>query len=728
MPIPSSPLPDSDDPVDGQSLLPWAESGCGWVHATAALVALILGVGTIVVWINPAYFTALNPGLLLMRLNTAVAMSAAGLSLGLFYRAVPGSNRERLAKAFAVFVVLVGGLTAAEDIFAVDLGIDLCFGGGTFAGDLASPLVRHIGRMSLNASLSFFCLGMAMVGLDASIRIPGRRPIYTAPLFTLLGALPTASALVGYLMGTQAFTGFLQSTTMLLHTAAGLMFLAAGIWATRPHRAPLSGVLSSGTGGFLLRWLTPGAAVLLLLQGWLITMGRNRGLVAPDEGTALMLYGSLVLLSYLILLASRAVAAQEAKARHAELAYRAQLVQAKDDAERANQAKDHFLAALSHELRTPLTPVLLSTTALRLDTRLPEDVHADLAMVERNVRLEARLIDDLLDLTRIAHGKLQLNNELCDVHSLLGHAIEIVRDDAHDKHIQIVVDLKAKFSSLSCDPARLQQVFWNVLKNAVKFTPGGGHIQVSTADSDSEGCLRVEVTDTGVGFVPETSERLFLAFEQGNFDTTRRFGGLGLGLSIVRAIVDLHGGVVSAKSAGIGHGAAFCIQLPGALKMPSNLSVDRQPRVSDPSCMGLRILLVDDHEATLTILAKLLRRNGHEVITQGNVTQAIAAVADQARQFDVLITDLGLPDGSGHELLTELRRVDPQLQGIALSGFGLQKDLERSKELGFRAHLVKPVLFRELSAVLAELTSEIQSGMDLEPGLTRHSTPENPSS
>lgn len=233
---------------------------------------------------------------------------------------------------------------------------------------------------------------------------------------------------------------------------------------------------------------------------------------------------------------------------------------AKDQAEAANRAKDEFLAALSHELRTPLTPVLMGIALLREDTRLPEDALADLEMMHRNICLEARLIDDLLDLTRISRRKLPLSLKPCDVHTLLHEAVEIVRSGIREKELALQLRLEADRSQIEGDPVRLQQVFWNILRNAVKFTPLGGRILVATSRTDS--ALVVAISDTGLGFAPELAEKIFAPFDQGDLAREHRFGGLGLGLAIARAIVELHQGTIAGASSGPGAGATFTVTLP----------------------------------------------------------------------------------------------------------------------------------------------------------------------
>ncbi len=381
------------------------------------------------------------------------------------------------------------------------------------------------------------------------------------------------------------------------------------------------------------------------------------------------------------------------------------LHEAKEKAEAASRAKDDFLAQLSHELRTPLTPVLMSATALRDDESLPAEVREQLAMIQRNVALEARLIDDLLDITRITRGKLAMREELCDLHSLLGNVVEIVREDAREKEIEISIELKAKRNHLVGDPARLQQVFWNLLRNAVKFTPARGHVRLVSHDSlyshsNGERPARrfcAIVSDTGIGFDPSAAERLFTPFSQ---EDNHGFGGLGLGLSIANAIVEMHGGELSAESAGINRGSAFTVELPDCIFMPKGAVQDVRHQAETASEPPLRLLLVEDHQATLQVLSRLLGNRGHRVVTASTVADARAAAAEF--DFDMVISDLGLPDGTGIELMAHLRDAHG-LRGIALSGYGMDEDLRRSKEAGFAAHLIKPVEASELHRVLRAL-------------------------
>jgi PAS domain S-box-containing protein len=383
---------------------------------------------------------------------------------------------------------------------------------------------------------------------------------------------------------------------------------------------------------------------------------------------------------------------------------------AKEQAERASRAKDEFLAALSHELRTPLTPVLLTTAVLRDDGRLPLDARDQLAMMKRNIELEARLIDDLLDHTRITHGKFALRMEPCDVHSLLALAVEMVRAEARTKHLAVEIDLLADQATVMGDPARLQQVFWNLLKNAVKFTPDSGHVIVRSQRLD--GKLAVEIVDTGVGIAPEAIGKIFLPFEQAaEVQKDRRFGGLGLGLSISKAILDQHGAEIEVESNGLGRGATFRVALPVtevSVPTPRKKMSDAGADIVGPhngeiARRQLRVLLVEDHEATIEVLRRLLVQVGHDVTSA--MTVASARQAAESARFDIVISDLGLPDGTGFQLMEELRDTY-SLRGIALSGYGMDEDLKRARSSGFAAHLIKPVDFDQLRQAISEVVGE----------------------
>jgi PAS domain S-box-containing protein len=409
-------------------------------------------------------------------------------------------------------------------------------------------------------------------------------------------------------------------------------------------------------------------------------------------------------------------------------ATRESLRQAKETAEAASTAKDQFIAALSHELRTPLTPVLGAISLLLADKSLPHETRDDLEMVRRNIELEARLIDDLLDVTRIARGKLELASEVTDVHALLDHALKICcGSNIAPRQLHIEYHPDAAEHHVWGDPVRLEQVFWNIIQNATKFTPKNGRITLRTYNSQTDpatetrgngemaaACpaslrrwvapsLVVEISDTGVGIEPELLPRLFSAFEQLNCWVTRRFGGLGLGLAISKAIVELHHGSIHARSPGPGQGATFIIQLPtvspALIYTHPPHRIDREP---PPPSRPLRILLVEDHADTAKTMAHLLQAEGHQVRIADTLASALQLAAQEA--FDLLISDLALPDGTGLDLMRHLHATRPDLKAIALSGHGSDEDLQRSREVGFAQHLLKPIDLHQLHAAISQVT------------------------
>jgi signal transduction histidine kinase/HAMP domain-containing protein/ActR/RegA family two-component response regulator len=359
---------------------------------------------------------------------------------------------------------------------------------------------------------------------------------------------------------------------------------------------------------------------------------------------------------------------------------------------RSNLAKDQFLAMLSHELRTPLTPVLAAALELENEPDVREDVRQSLQMIRRNVELEARLIDDLLDLTRIDQGKVQLNFEILDAEKLLQNALEICQPEIDRKHLNASLNPGARRVHMRADPARLQQIFWNLINNAVKFTPPNGQIVITTSNH-SDGQLRVEIADTGMGIETEELPKIFDAFEQGS---RTQSGGLGLGLAISKTLVEAHKGTINAESAGRNEGSKFTLVFPTSEKTEPQVAPAMSPTLAQRQPM--RILLVEDHEDTNRALTNLLRRRGYQV--QSALTFQSALELSAKEKFDVLISDLGLPDGNGIDLIQKLASKPPL--GIALTGFGMEQDIRRSRDVGFQHHLVKPIDLNKLDALIQE--------------------------
>lgn len=371
---------------------------------------------------------------------------------------------------------------------------------------------------------------------------------------------------------------------------------------------------------------------------------------------------------------------------------------AKERAEAASQAKDRFIAILSHELRTPLTPVRALLSIMRDDPRLPDDIRADLQTVARNVEAESRLIDDLLDVTGLSHGQVHFEMRPCDAHAILEQTLATFAVSAGQKSIRLSAQLDATRATLAGDPQRLGQVFGNLLSNAIKFTPPGGGVTVRTDNPDPRR-LRVRVIDTGIGIDREHLPRLFAPFERGEARHRYEYTGLGLGLAIARSLLQLMHGTIEAESGGEGAGATFTVMLP---------TIDAPAAQSPPTAPGAparlaatSILLVEDHVATAEILSRLLRRSGHEVVVAGSVAAAVELA--RGRTLGLLICDIGLPDGTGHDLLRALRGGGQSAPAIALSGYGMAGDIAASKAAGFAEHLTKPVDFPVLEQAIGRL-------------------------
>jgi len=375
----------------------------------------------------------------------------------------------------------------------------------------------------------------------------------------------------------------------------------------------------------------------------------------------------------------------------------------RQEAEAANSAKDRFLAMLSHELRMPLTPILFSASMLSKDERLPEYARRELESIAHNIQVEARLIDDLLDVARITEGKLRLTLDSADIRPLIDSALSICTENLSAKNLSVHQEFQAGDPLILADAARLSQVLCNLIQNAAKFTPSYGEVKVRVTNPE-QGWLRVEVIDTGIGIGREALPRIFDPFEQVE---SARSGGLGLGLAISKAIVELHGGKISANSEGSQLGSTFVVELPtiaresaGAGQPDGEGKVLPTPDHSQGASKRPQILLVDDHQDTAEALRNYLGRVGYDVTVVASIGEACECIGQKS--FDLLLCDIGLPDGRGEHLLQRLRDTGHHLPAIALTGFGTEADIERSRAAGFHTHLTKPFLPQQLKRAMEE--------------------------
>jgi PAS domain S-box-containing protein len=383
---------------------------------------------------------------------------------------------------------------------------------------------------------------------------------------------------------------------------------------------------------------------------------------------------------------------------------------ARSEAERLSHVKDEFLATLSHELRTPLNAIQGWATLLRDRKVSAQDRDRGLETIERNVRVQAQIVNDLLDMSRIVSGKIHLEVQPLYLHEVVNNAIETVRQSAAAKNVRIQPMLDSRIGMVRGDPNRLQQALWNLLSNAVKFTPNGGRVQVVLERVNSH--VEICIADTGIGIPGEFLPYVFDRFRQGDPSTTRRYGGLGLGLSIVRSLIELHGGTIRVKSPGENQGSTFIIALPIAYVQSDDSERRRNARVPEslesielPELGSVSVLIVDDEPDGRALIARILEGRGARTTCASSATEALDALASE--RFDILLSDVGMPDMDGYELIRRVRTLDASRAGpipaIAITAYARPEDRQRSLLAGFHMHLSKPVEARELIASIAGL-------------------------
>ena len=378
---------------------------------------------------------------------------------------------------------------------------------------------------------------------------------------------------------------------------------------------------------------------------------------------------------------------------------------ARREAEIANSAKDEFLATVSHELRTPLSAILGWAVIARRHAPAPE-VDRALCTIERNARAQMRIIEDVLDVGRIISGKLRLELSSTNLSDVIEAAVEVVRPAADAKHVRLDVAIDQNVGVIAADAGRLQQIVWNLLSNALKFTRNGGHVEVFACRVDAKVLLRVR--DDGQGFSPDFLPHLFEPFRQADGSTTRRHGGLGLGLAIVKQLVQAHGGQITAHSDGEGKGASFTIELPA--RTPT-VAAGRWPReqpeaaAADIRLDGVNVLVVDDDEDARDLVAQMLSEQGAAVSLAASAEEAFGLLA-QSRP-DVLLSDIGMPDVNGYSLIRKVRGLPADQGGrtpaVALTAYARAEDGARAFHAGFQAHVTKPVDPDQLTAIVANL-------------------------
>ena len=692
---------------------------CGNTARVAGALAAGVGLMGLAGWVfDVEVLKALWTGGVSIKANASICLVLLGASLLLLLPHPPRSRTlERIGGLLAALGAAIGALTLFQHLTGSNLGIDQLL----FREPPGAPATMSPGRMGPPASTSFLLSGLALLLLGVRTR-RGRAPAqWLALVVGLIALLP----LIGYAYSIRPLYGVSRYTGIALHTALAIAALAVGLLAARPDRGFMAQVAADDAGGVMARRMLIPAILLPFVFGWIRTVGQRVGIFDESSGRPALVLSLIVSFTALVWWNARAMSAlgrqraraederrrieearregeerltRQLQARAAELAgANAQLETANAQLATANAAKDEFLAVLSHELRTPLTPVLLTVSLMETHPELPADMREDVATIRRNVELESRLISDLLDLTRIERGKLQMDVRDVDLHRVVRAAADICQREASAR-LELRLDARRHF--VRGDATRLQQVFWNLLTNAIKFTPPDGSITVRSSDADG-GRIRVELTDTGVGIDAAMIPKLFNAFEQGDVRAARQHAGLGLGLAITKKLLEAHGGTIAASSEGRGRGASFVVELPAAEGLPVREATPSQPAAARRAARPLDVLLVEDHEPTLGALSKLLKGLGHRVTGVTTVASATAAAGQNG--FDLIISDLGLPDGSG---LDVMRRLRDRYAGraIALTGYGMESDVAASRDAGFAVHLTKPVDLSALEAAMRRVS------------------------
>ena len=651
-----------------------------------------------------------GPGLPAMNPVTACCLLAASVALALLQRRDPGAIRKRVGQSIAATIALVGALKLVAIVSGWDFPVDEWLWSDQLSDPSGPP-----NRIPIRTALNFLLAGSALFFLDAQTR-RGRRP---AELLSAACALIAFLALMAYCYGIVVYYRTSTYVPMSFPGAIAFFALSIGTLLARPDKGAIAILVSDTAAGLLARLLLPLAVLLPLLLGALRRTGERAGWFSSDLGVTLFATFFIAFFLFAIWWTTRLLfrsdmerKAAEERVRHAnaELERRvaertAELHALNEELRQASQAKDDFMSVLSHELRTPLTPALAAASYLaeNAGTLPAAEFGGELDVIRRNIQLEARLIDDLLDLTRISRGKIELQLGHVDAHALIREAAGMAANDIAQKQLTVSTSLAAQEHHICADAIRIQQVFWNLINNAVKFTGAGGTIAIATSN-DELGRFQFRITDTGIGIEPDRKAALFKAFEQGERSVTRQFGGLGLGLTIAKSLVELHHGTIEVESGGRSRGASFTVTFDVAHTAPNEQRAGAAG--TENSLRRLRILIVEDHGDTRRTLARLLTHYGHEI----SVADCVQAALDvfNTQPFDAVLSDIGLPDGTGYDVMKEARRQEAEnnrdaLTGIALTGFGMDEDVRRSKEAGFDYHLTKPIDFAQLRTVLGQI-------------------------
>ena len=659
--------------------------------AVCAGLAALIGLTALIGWVTANDLLKGGFGAsITMKANTSVCLLLAGASILFLIGERPGWLRRIPAWLCALLVMGVGTATLSEHLFHVDLGIDQVL----FQEPPGAPLTASPNRMGPPASTCFIVVGVALLLLDWRTR-RGRAPFQTLALLAMFGSL---ISILGYLFQVHQLYGIASVSSIALPTSVAIFLLGAAVLLARPEAGFMLRMVGEDSGSLLVRRLLPAALLLPIFLMSLRVLGERAGLYDLEFGRALLVLTFIFAFAALIWWTGGIVSRQERLGERVRSEIQGRLVRGLEDADRR---KNRFLATLAHELRNPLAPVRNAVQLLRMKRSPDPEVQWAESVIERQVSYLSRLIEDLMDVSRISYGKLELRKERVALTEIVASAIEGGRPMIEGQNHELRVRLPNEPLVLDADPVRLAQVLLNLLTNAAKYTPPGGVITLSAEREGSDVLLRV--SDTGVGLAPDQRPHLFEMFFQTE-ELERTQGGLGIGLALVRHLVELHGGTVTAHSEGTDRGSEFRVRLPLATSRPEASRPVPAGTPERPHLEGLRVLVVDDNEDAATSLAILLEHAGATARTARDGETAVE-LADST-EFEIALLDIGLPKMNGHDVAREIRKRPWGSKAvlIALTGWGQDGDRELSREAGFDHHLVKPVSPEALLKLLGEIT------------------------
>ncbi|MBC7785794.1 MAG: response regulator [Burkholderiales bacterium] len=695
---------------------------CRRAGLTLAVMVCLVGATVLVGWATG--IAALKGDIvngITVKANAGVCFFLAGTSLALWIARGGAWNRSSLPPALAIVVVVISTMVFSQHLFKWDLGIDQFL----FVEEPGQRATASPNRMGPPACIAFILSGLSLLLLTRRRSDGGRgedRASRLAIIVCLIAALPT----LGYLLGADQLYGIAALTGISLVTAVTFLLLGIGILLSCRRGQLVNLLTSENAGGLLIRRLLLPSLLLPPLLECLRTVGENAGYYNAPFGRSLLVLAFIVCFSGLVWWSSKILESTD-EARRRGQREREQILAAerfaRAEAERLNHIKDEFLATLSHELRTPLTAILGWSHLLKDARAGSENFKLGLETIDRNARVQTQLIEDLLDMSRIISGKLRL--EILQIYpaAALEAAIDTSRPAADAKGVRLETLLDPHCGPVSVDPNRLQQIVWNLLSNAIKFTPRGGKVQIALQRINSH--IEFSVSDTGQGIAPDFLPFVFDRFRQADASTTRKAGGLGLGLAITKQLVDLHGGNVRVASDGEGKGTVFTVSLPltavnvrtpDSMLAHSSVATATHPDCRKANLRGIRVLLVDDEDDSREILKRVLCECDAEVTTSASGADALIVL--RSYRPDVLISDIGMPGMDGYDFLRHVRALDGaagHVPAIALTAFARSEDRTRALSVGYAVHVVKPVEPSELVVTVASVVGRAHDVAPLAP-------------